>query len=429
MQRPERALYGLRVYLCIVIAAMVSHSLVGSIAAGAVHPSGETATTPMPDDPAVWVHPTDPARSMVIGTNKASGQGGLYAWSLQGGSAIWSSISADTAITNNVDVRYHFQAGSDTWDLLAATNRTHRTIDFYRVRTDAAGDFDSLSLAGRVDIGAGFASSTNAPYGCALMQYGESHSVFISDKTGHVAQYTIGYDSGTQAVTASRVAFWQANSDGGEVEGLVADDQRGVVYVASENVGIERYTLDAAGVVQTASPTVVATVGQDGLVADIEGLSLYYSSEDRQGYLLASSQGNSQFAIFDRAFQPDHANPHLFNFQITADPNDPSLDAATATDGIDVMNLDLGGNYTGGLFLAHDDNGGSNESYKLVAWEDIATLPADPADHLRYIGDGAERGWDPRTRTAAPEPATALLVGTTLLLIRRRRSPANSRFC
>ena len=50
-------------------------------------PAARVATEPVPsagdaaDDPAIWIHPDDPARSLVIGTDK---KGGLEAYSLDG---------------------------------------------------------------------------------------------------------------------------------------------------------------------------------------------------------------------------------------------------------------------------------------------------------------------------------------------------------
>ena len=49
------------------------------------------------DDPAVWVHPTDPARSLVIGTNKKAG---LVVYELTG-----KTVQVlDDGRMNNVDV-------------------------------------------------------------------------------------------------------------------------------------------------------------------------------------------------------------------------------------------------------------------------------------------------------------------------------------
>ncbi|MEL7075050.1 MAG: phytase [Cyanobacteria bacterium J06582_2] len=90
------------------------------------------------------------------------------------------------------------------------------------------------------------------------------------------------------------------------------------------------------------------------LVPDVEGLTIYYG-EDGNGYLLASSQGNSTFAIYDRA----GSNSYLGSFEI-ADVQD--------SDGADVINVPLGEDYPAGLLVVQD---GSNEP---------ETVFADPED-------------------------------------------------
>ena len=47
------------------------------------------------------------------------------------------------------------------------------------------------------------------------------------------------------------------------------------------------------------------------LVPDVEGLTIYYG-EDGNGYLVASSQGNNTFAIYDRA----GSNSYLGSFAV-----------------------------------------------------------------------------------------------------------------
>ena len=64
--------------------------LVLCLAAPAPHPSVDIrpalATAPVtddPDDPAIWVHPSDPARSLIVGTNKVKApKGALVVYGL-----------------------------------------------------------------------------------------------------------------------------------------------------------------------------------------------------------------------------------------------------------------------------------------------------------------------------------------------------------
>ena len=90
------------------------------------------------------------------------------------------------------------------------------------------------------------------------------------------------------------------------------------------------------------------------LVPDVEGLTIYYG-EDGNGYLVASSQGNNTFAIYDRA----GSNSYLASF---------AVEDVEETDGIDVTNVPLGEDYPAGLLVVQD---GSNEP---------AVVFADPED-------------------------------------------------
>ncbi len=80
------------------------------------------------------------------------------------------------------------------------------------------------------------------------------------------------------------------------------------------------------------------------LVPDVEGLTIYYG-EDGNGYLLASSQGNNTFAIYDRA----DSNSYLASF---------AIEDVEESDGADVVNVPLGEDYPAGLLVVQD---GSNE--------------------------------------------------------------------
>ena len=64
-----------------------------------------------PDDPAIWIHPADPSKSLMLGTDKMESTGGLYVFGLDG--ALRQSI-APLDRPNNVDVEYGFRRGEDS---------------------------------------------------------------------------------------------------------------------------------------------------------------------------------------------------------------------------------------------------------------------------------------------------------------------------
>ena len=124
------------------------------------------------------------------------------------------------------------------------------------------------------------------------------------------------------------------------------------------------------------------------LVPDVEGLSIYYGA-DGTGYLIASSQGDSSYAVFNR----EGDNEYLGSFAI-GDNGD--IDQANETDGLDVVNVPLGPEFPNGLLVVQDgandpqnvvqdeeelENNSTN--FKFVPWEGVAnafdnTLQIDP---------------------------------------------------
>ena len=330
------------------------------------------------DDMALWVHPSAPSKSVLIGTNKSKDDaGGLYAFDLTGqrfGVEGWKEgvNRFEDERYNSVDLRYSFPAGSERWDLVATSNRSDREIDIFRVKQTRERNFAGLEKVGELALGDGLAAGSDAPYGLSMYASTQGkYYVFISDKAGRVAQYELSYNaagsrSAENKVTARRLGLWRVSQYGSPVEGIVADDKKDVVYIASEDEGIYRYAT-RNGVLDPSSKVVVDTPQSSRLEADIEGLTLYYAANGA-GYLIASSQGSSSFAVYERAFSSGRANAYVSSFQIGSS----SVGSVSKTDGIDVSSLNLGGNLSGGAFFAHDGQGETPSNYKIVPWTEVA---------------------------------------------------------
>ena len=103
---------------------------------------------------------------------------------------------------------------------------------------------------------------------------------------------------------------------------------------------------------------------------DIEGLAIY-ATDSVNGYLIASSQGNYSYAVFER--QGD--NRYIGSFRIVGG----QIDGVEETDGIDVSNVPLGADYPAGIFVVQDGYNYENEklvsqNYKYISWEKIEAL-------------------------------------------------------
>ncbi len=77
------------------------------------------------------------------------------------------------------------------------------------------------------------------------------------------------------------------------------------------------------------------------MTADIEGLTIYYAPNGK-GYLMASSQGNNSYAMYERQGK----NRYVANFEIT---DGEKIDGTSDTDGIDVLGFGLGPKYPYGI--------------------------------------------------------------------------------
>jgi 3-phytase len=304
------------------------------------------------DDPAIWVHPTDTLLSTIFGTDK---QQGLAVYDASG-QEIQFVPDGDL---NNVDMRYGFPMCDGTVDLAAAGDRTAGTLAIYEI--DRSTGMLSDLAARTITVG------VNESHGLTLYRSPETGRLYLftSNDHGLMEQWEL-FDDGTGRIDAARVRQFAVGS---EAEGMVADDELGILYVSQEDVGIWRYGAEPDdGSARTQVDAVDDPAGH--LVADVEGLAIYYASAGT-GYLIASSQGDDKFAVYGR--QPP--NPFVMQFEIV--PGD--IDGVTHTDGIDVTNFPFGFDFPLGVFVAQDDkNPGGKQNFKLVPWQAIATSVDPP---------------------------------------------------
>lgn len=301
------------------------------------------------DDPAIWVHPRNPEKSLVIATDKNLG---LYVYDLDGRLL---QTRADGRM-NNVDLRDGFIVDGNPRTLVAASNRTNKSIALYWLdpvtrRLDVAGD----------PVPTGFAD----PYGLCMYAAadGSGHYVFVnSGGDGMFRQWRITAEGG-RAVGQQVREF----AVGSQAEGCVADDETGALYIAEEAGGFFRYEAGADG--GAARREIDRVDSANGLKADIEGVSLWLGDGGR-GFIVLSNQGADNYAVYRR--EGDNAFVGLFH--IVADPQ-RGMDGVSETDGLDVSSAPLGTNFPDGLLVVQDGRNLSpreRQNYKYVSWRAIA---------------------------------------------------------
>ena len=79
------------------------------------------------DDPAIWVHPTEPSRSLIFGVDKVAG---LWVWDFEGNEI--THVDA-WGKPGNVDVRYGLELGGKLVDIVAMNLRKVKYADASKI--------------------------------------------------------------------------------------------------------------------------------------------------------------------------------------------------------------------------------------------------------------------------------------------------------
>lgn len=370
------------------------------------------------DDPAIWVNPNNVDESLVVGTLK---RGGLDVYNLKGELVQHIPPVASPACVdkkncnnkggrwNNADVIYDFPLNSGTVDLILASDRGTDKVDIFRVEFDSLSDKQEGRLVNITSPTAPRIFSEtqdevnqgNTAYGLAAVHLKDElgSKVFVTQNaTTSVAVLTLtatGNDQISYTIDhvldfprefkTSNNEPWKPCSDSNDelphFEGIVVDEFYGWVYLAQEDVGIWRISLNAPEnkdrwqlihkvnsfgvpyardwseaedefVCKLDLPTSEGDADTK-LMADVEGLSLY-TKPNGGGYLFVSSQGNNQFAVYERG-----SEKYLGSFMVEAD----IVDGVYETDGFMVVSEPLGNIFPNGLMVTQD---GENQNQAQI---------------------------------------------------------------
>jgi 3-phytase len=255
---------------------------------------------------------------------------------------------------NNVDVRDGFVVDGRPRTLVAASNRTDKSIALYWL------DPATRRLARAGDpIPTGFGD----PYGLCMYSDAGGTYVFVNNGgDGLFRQWRITAEGG-KAVGEQVREF----PVGSQAEGCAADDETGALYVAEEAGGFFRYSAKPDG--GSERREIDRVDGPNGLEADIEGVEIW-AGAGGSGYLVLSNQGADNYAVYRR--EGDNAFVGLFH--IVADP-DGGIDGVSETDGLDVVSAPLGARFPAGLLVVQDGRNlapRERQNYKYVSWRDVA---------------------------------------------------------
>jgi 3-phytase len=291
------------------------------------------------DDPALWLHPQDAAKSLILGTNK---QEGLVVYNLDGSEAARLPIG----LINNVDLR---QSADRPYDVAVASNDQVNAISVFLV------DRTTGTVSHRGDVPTGRLE----PYGICSGREGGRDLAGVTYKDGTAEIWAIS--ASPAQLTGELLKTVKLPT---QLEGCVFDEAQGLIFVGEENQGLWKMAYrDAA----PAPEQIDVVGGATGLVADVEGVSLW-RGKDGAGWLVVSAQSDDRFVVYDRKA------PHTAMGSFSIGENTAlGIDAVTHTDGLDVFSGALPG-YPRGIVTVQDDGNprkGQDQNFKVVSWADI----------------------------------------------------------
>ncbi|WP_410636149.1 phytase [Amycolatopsis sp. cmx-4-83] len=319
------------------------------------------------DDPAIWVHPHDPSRSVVLGTLK---EGGLAAFDLDA-RTLQLVPAGPGGRFNNVDV---------VGDLAVVSDRGRDLVRVYRIdpRGAAAGagllrdvtepNAPRVFPQSAVDeqrTAYGLAAGRDPRTGVRWVAVTQRHETRVSllrladrpDGTvGTAPVATVDLPSSFRLPGGATWSPCEEPGEGPQLEGSVFDGR--VLYTAQEDVGIWRIPLTSGGFGRPELVDRVRSYGvpqrwdaeqeecvPDGagpgfggrwLEADAEGLAV------ADGTLFASSQGDSRFVVYGHRTR---------DLRIVAGRG---TDSVEHSDGSAITTASLGRRFPHGLLVVHD---------------------------------------------------------------------------
>ena len=287
------------------------------------------------DDMCVLENFNNPESSLIISSDKKYG---IIVYDLEG----VKLYDYEVGRINNVDIlpSRSFQNKY----IVAGTNRTYNSIDIYLF--NSKGELENLILRKEIP-------SLKDVYGVTFYRDEFNTYLFISDKKGNVEQWSYNNDE-----VNSEIKFVRKLKFSSLVEGLVADESKGKIYIGQERKGI--WELNAFPSFDSQKKLIFKK--SKNFKPDFEGLTLR-DDGNGEGYLIASVQGSNGYLIIDRK----SLDAKIFFRIIDGD----KIDGTTETDGIDVTSIKTS-KFPNGFFIAQDDdNDGLNQNFKLVDWNKI----------------------------------------------------------
>jgi 3-phytase len=177
------------------------------------------------DDICIYENVDSPESSVIIGTDKKYG---LVIYNLDGQIINHYPFGR----VNNVDIINKFSFKGDVFPLICGSNRSTNSIELYKLNPKD----NSLEII----LNSNNKSSLKDVYGITFYQGDNSNYIFVSDKeSGNVEQWIVDDSENSLSIKKIRTIKFRTL-----IEGLVADEYYGKIYIAEENKGLWQINAD-----------------------------------------------------------------------------------------------------------------------------------------------------------------------------------------
>jgi myo-inositol-hexaphosphate 3-phosphohydrolase len=352
-------------------------------------------------DPALWVHPTDPTKSMIIGANNVR----LSTYDLAGAVLVQGTAGAANDFTS-VDTRNGVTLGGAPVSLAAAVG--NHKVRFYTIDPETRALADVSATAGGItepDLPKHGGSASNV---CMYQSpvTGKTYAFVMADN-GYAQQLELTETAGkfgikvVRGYTGAQSGAWDTAATA--VDGCVVDDETKTLYVSERGAGIWKFDAEPPATPGTPTPGVLIdrATPEGNLQNTTKGMAIVRTGEGA-GYLLVSSFDGTLTGAVDSTFKVYDRITHAFvrTFKV---PEGTTVDNCRDSKGIDATASNVAAGFESGMFVCQDSRnrpatgGGTVEdNYKMVPMALIADMAAPV----------------PTTVTTAPEVPTTTTTTT-----------------
>ncbi|ADO73793.1 myxosortase-dependent phytase-like phosphatase [Stigmatella aurantiaca] len=297
---------------------------------------------------ALWRDGTFPDRSLFITADPTLG---VVTYQLDGGER---EVINSSGVAYAVDVIDGFPLAGGTTPLIVVANGTSRSLTAYVV--------DPTQLVLRPVDASALRLPNFDPRTVNLYRSSASGKVyaFTANPGGTLQQLELTpYEDG--GIGGESVRSFEV---GGSISGVVVDAEQRALYVSVPDTGIWRFPAEPT---DTSPGTIAVGVGGTNPPA---GLGLY-TVNAQDGYLLATSGGSDEIAVYDR--QPPYSQVGSFTVSETN-----TTDRVDRPLYVEVSSLPLGNSFPQGFVAVHDAINSPSQNYKFVSWADVSKAFSPP---------------------------------------------------